>query len=163
MNYPSQAPIVIDAAQMFADPDDLHQAAFNGDLDGVLGYLARGADPNERNPDYGDAPLFDACQEPDNDPGARVVRALLEHGADAHARNDVGNTPAHRAAENGHLAALELLAQAGADMFANNDDNRAPADLGGAEVAAWFAKRKAGRLDARLPAATQAPAIRARF
>lgn len=162
MTSPSKAPIFIDDAQMFANPETLHQAAFNGEVEAVLECLERGDDPNERDCDYGDTPLFDACAEPDNDPAGRVVRALLEHGADPHARNDVGNTPAHRAAEGGHLNALDMLAQAGADLAALNEDGRAPVDLGGAEVAAWFAQRAAGRLDDALPQGA-APQARGRL
>jgi ankyrin repeat protein len=55
---------------------------------------------------------------------AKIVRHLLRHGAegDIHARDDEGRTPFHYAAEYGHVAAMRILAERGADINAVDEE-----------------------------------------
>jgi hypothetical protein len=49
-----------------------------------------------------------------------VVATLLELGADMRARNAAGNTPAHTAALNGHVEAMEEFMSSGFDVKTTN-------------------------------------------
>ena len=60
--------------------------------------------------------------------GAEDVRACLRAGADPDARAKSGATPLHRAAANGHAAAIIALLKAGADSGAKDGDYRTPFD-----------------------------------
>lgn len=149
----------------------LHEAVSNRDVEMVRSCLASGADPNERD-GYGYTPLFRVVMklwgDPDEerDPDGKIVQVLLEYGADPNAKSYTGSTPAHYAAVYDHLAALELLEQAGADLYALDflldADGVEPKDLGGPEVQAWFARREEKRMDAALPPATENPTPHAR-
>ena len=62
------------------------------------------------------ADLFEAAKQGD----AGAVRAALAEGALPDVRDEEGRTPLHRAAEGGHVEAIQLLLDAGAD--ANAED-----------------------------------------
>ncbi|CEL11610.1 hypothetical protein ASPCAL14711 [Aspergillus calidoustus] len=55
---------------------------------------------------------------------AKIIRYLLLHGAegDIHARDDEGRTPFHYAAKYGHVAAMRILAENGADINAVDEE-----------------------------------------
>ncbi|XP_043542625.1 ankyrin repeat domain-containing protein 65-like [Chiloscyllium plagiosum] len=58
-----------------------------------------------------------------------VAGALIEHGADVHARNWMDKTPLHLAAEKGHCHIVRLLISNGADMLAKTKWNETTANL----------------------------------
>lgn len=57
---------------------------------------------------------------------AEEVLALLEAGADVHARTSFGDTPLHQAALGPILAVITGLIEAGADVNATDRDGRTP-------------------------------------
>ena len=74
--------------------------------------VSAGAEVNSRDKERM-TPLHAACAATGS---FAVVATLLELGADMMARNVAGNTPAHTAALNGHVEAMEELLAAGFDM-----------------------------------------------
>ena len=56
-----------------------------------------------------------------------VARLLLEHGAPANARQQLGYVPIHSAAQNGDRAMVELLLKHHADPSLANDEGKTPA------------------------------------
>lgn len=88
--------------------------------------LAKGADPNlaAQNP-LRVAPLHSAVAGG----SIEIVRDLLAHGADVHARQDAGFTALHGAAAEGGEEVIRLLLDHGADPAAKNDAGKTPADL----------------------------------
>ncbi|NUO77563.1 MAG: ankyrin repeat domain-containing protein [Lysobacter sp.] len=94
----------------------LHMAAAANDASYLTELLARGGDPNVRNPESGAGPLRAALM------GEREAqfRALLAAGADPNLADRLGNTPLHIAGQiNEPARALDLL-QAGSNPTARN-------------------------------------------
>lgn len=94
----------------------LHMAAAANDASYLTELLARGVDPNVRNPESGAGPLRAALM------GEREAqfRALLAAGADPNLADRLGNTPLHIAGQiNEPARALDLL-EAGSDPTARN-------------------------------------------
>jgi ankyrin repeat protein len=60
---------------------------------------------------------------------ADIVKLLLDHGADANARQHGGWAPLHSAAQNGDLESARALTDAGADPSVRADNNQQPMDL----------------------------------
>lgn len=60
---------------------------------------------------------------------ARIVRRLVECGADVNARQQSGATPLHAAAMNGNVEVAQLLLAHGADATTAHDDGRTAADF----------------------------------
>lgn len=58
-----------------------------------------------------------------------IARLLLEHGADANARQGEDFTPLHGAAQNGQVEMIRLLLAHGADPQATSASGKAPLDL----------------------------------
>lgn len=106
-----------DPAQPGVDGDTVvHMAAMANDASYLAELLARGVDPNVRNPESGAGPLRSALM------GEREAQfhALLAAGADPNLADRLGNTPLHVAAQiNEPERALDLL-KAGADPGARN-------------------------------------------
>lgn len=101
-------------------------AAFFGHPKATRLLLAAGSDPNQaaHNP-MKVAPLHSAVAGGT----VEIVRDLLAHGADVHARQDTGFTALHGAAAEGSVEMVRLLLAHGADRFAKNDAGKTPADL----------------------------------
>ncbi len=89
------------------EDENLREAIRHGHLPLVLAFLARGADPNARDPRGGTALHWAAS-------GGReeVVAALLAHGADASLRDQDGESPLDIAEKRGRAAVAALLRQA---------------------------------------------------
>jgi ankyrin repeat protein len=64
---------------------------------------------------YGDMPIHHAARNGDTE----IVRLLIEHGADAAAKNPRGHTVLYCAGGHGHLATTQLLLDHGADRDAD--------------------------------------------
>ena len=104
----------------------LHLACFFGQEAVARLLLERGADPGAaaQNP-MRVQPLHSAAA------GRRlgIVRVLLERGAPVNARQHLGWTALHEAANQGNREMAEALLRHGADPAAGNDDGKTPADV----------------------------------
>jgi ankyrin repeat protein len=78
----------------------------------VMALIARGADVNAQERSHGQTALMWAFARGHID----IARALIEQGADIHARSDSGFTPLLFAARHGDLEAVRLLLAQGADV-----------------------------------------------
>jgi ankyrin repeat protein len=101
-------------------------AAFFRHPEAVRLLLANGADVNiaSRNTQRV-APLHSAVAGG----SAEIVRDLLGHGADVHARQDLGFTPLHGAAADGNEEMIRMLLAHGSDRAARTDAGKTAADI----------------------------------
>lgn len=82
--------------------------------------ISRGADVNVRSNHFANTPLHAAIKR--HYRSARMVRLLLEAGADANMQDDEGRNPVHHAMRNSNYNALLALVEHGADV--NHVDKR---------------------------------------
>ncbi len=103
----------------------LHLAAFFGHAQAVRQILDAGADPNAVGTSEQIGPV-----QPLHSAAAtgrlECARLLLEHGAEANARQGGGFTALHAAAASSDAELARLLLAAGADATAKTDDGREP-------------------------------------
>ncbi len=107
---------MFDVRGTFDDADtspaqSLSEAAFTGDIAAMKQALARGADPNTKDPQSGGTLLATAALMGHTE----IVALLLEHGADINAKSRDGGTPLHAAAFLGRAETVKLLLEKGAD------------------------------------------------
>lgn len=97
---------------MLSLPNDLHQAADDGDVAAVKALLAEGHDPNAFD-ELAFTPLHYAASKQH----LFIIRLLLEAGADvnAHDESRIGETPLGHVAGNCSLDVAKVLVAAGAD------------------------------------------------
>ena len=95
------------------DSHQLRQASAIGNLRGMRAALQAGQDVNERDADGWFALALAACSGKGM---GMPCELLIEHGADIDQRLPNGATPVYLAAQNGHLAAVQKLVSAGADL-----------------------------------------------
>ena len=84
--------------------------------------------------------MHEAALENEN---VEVLKFLVSHGADIHAKNGYGNTPLHAAAvSNMNVEVAKFLVDSGADMDAKDNYGNTPLDLAKredhAEVVEYF-------------------------
>jgi len=94
---------------------DLHDAAYDGDVERVRKLLKEGKNPNIKD-EYGNTPLHIAASKGRVD----VARLLLKHGADPNVQNEYGWTPLHGAASEGYVEVVKLLLEHGANPNAGS-------------------------------------------
>ena len=59
----------------------------------------------------------------------KIVKMLLEHGADPNIREQGGFTPLHAAAQNGDVETIRALLLGGADLTLRSEDGKSPLDI----------------------------------
>jgi ankyrin repeat protein len=59
----------------------------------------------------------------------KIVKMLLEHGADPNVREQGGYTPLHAAAQNGDEEMIRILLYGGADLTVKSRDGKTPMDI----------------------------------
>jgi hemoglobin len=108
------------AQERYAGRTLLHQAAAVGSLTTVELLLSLGVDPN--TPDSGrHTPLYCVGNECAFESGGKVVRALVQGGADVNARDGVKHcTALHMAARRGNVEVAGALLDCGADIEARD-------------------------------------------
>jgi ankyrin repeat protein len=90
----------------------LTHAALHGYVDMAKLLLDRGANVEAQSTNN----LWTALHVGADEGHAEVVHALLEHNANAHHRNAIGETALHRAAAGGHVECVRMLIDAGVDV-----------------------------------------------
>jgi uncharacterized protein len=105
-------------------------ACFFGAVRAAEFLLAKGADPNlaARNQMKVTA-MHAAVATRDVANAERLVRLLLEHGAQPNVKQDASLTPLHHAAAKGHTELARVLVEHGADPESPADDGKTPLDL----------------------------------
>ncbi len=100
----------------------LISAAEAGDEEKVQALLKEGADVNQKGGiwDRGGETALHAASTP------KIVKMLLEAGADVHSISDWGKTPLHAAASKGNAEIIQLLLAAGADVHAKDKNGNKP-------------------------------------
>ncbi len=107
----------------------LHSAAQCNNLPAVELLLKHGANPNSADR-YGVTPLLIACRR--GYPYKRLIRTLIDAGADIHATGRDGRTPLHLIAWHGgrySKAVLRMLLYRGANPMIKDASGRLPIDL----------------------------------
>jgi ankyrin repeat protein len=95
----------------------LQVAVIRGHTDVVQLLLEHGADTSAAF--EGETPLHRTKDE-------AIALLLFQHGADVSARNNLGQTPLHRAAFNGHEAVVKVLLENGSDVSVRDNDGDSP-------------------------------------
>ena len=108
---------------------DIHEAAFDGNIEAVKQHLAAGTDVNAKD-DNGWTPLLLAVEESHKE----IAELLILKGANVNAKNQNEVTPLHWAAARGHKEIVELLIAKGADVNAKSDDGTTPLHFNNKEV-----------------------------
>ena len=98
-------------------PEDIWEAAKQGNIEAVKEYLAIGVNVNAKDEVYGGTPLHFAAYRGRKE----VAEFLIAEGADVNAKRNNGWVPLHHAANKGHMEVVELLIAADADMNAKDN------------------------------------------
>jgi Ankyrin repeats (3 copies)/Ankyrin repeats (many copies) len=108
----------------------LHAAVHQGDFEMVRVLLDYGLNVNIRD-NLGSTPLNFALEYRSKNIDPRVVRFLLDHGADPNilAQLQGGNTPLHRASRSGRIEIARLLVEHGANVEVQDDRGKTPLDV----------------------------------
>ncbi len=119
---------------------DLNGAVFHGHWQLCEFLIEHGADVNHPQPETGETPLHAALCKADNPVCNRVLKVLLDHGADPNRTTrpgtetgsfmrdcrSKGETPLHRAAAFGDVETIQLLMNAGAVVDAKDAHGDTP-------------------------------------
>jgi len=106
----------------------IHAATTAGNLETLEVLCANPRAVNAPNDGY-HRPLHIAAQPGTPEVSATAIGILLKHGANINAKNALGETPLHAAAELGHVAAVAALMEAGADRGAIDNNGHTALDL----------------------------------
>lgn len=87
--------------------------------------LQSGADINAKSVQYQNTVLHHALSYGNT----RLIKLLIEHGADIEARNKRGQTPLHQAVEEEDIDLVEVLLKHGAELTVVDNNNETPLDL----------------------------------
>lgn len=94
--------------------NELHQAADDGSIEGMLSVLRNGSIHIDQGNPVGSTALMLAAIEGHS----RITRVLLDKGANFAIASDIGYTALHCSAQSGHVAVTKMLTAAGADLEA---------------------------------------------
>lgn len=97
---------------------ELEKAVTVGSVERTVAVLARGEDDIDRAGPMGITPLMLTCASYGRSPNSRIVRILVDKGADMSPVNEKGFHALHLAVQEGHLAVFKMLLKAGADIHA---------------------------------------------
>jgi hypothetical protein len=95
-----------------------YSMVYSDDFEALENYLSSGLDVGQTRPSKPDFSLIDAAVSMRS---SRVVRLLIDYGADINTIDADGDTPLHRAASQGSLEIIKALLNAGAGVDAKND------------------------------------------
>ena len=96
-------------------PDiDIHDAAYDGNIEAVKQHLAAGTDVDKKGSTLGSTALHQAARKGHKE----IANLLINKGADVNAVTDNGVTPLHTSAGSGHKEISELLIAKGANVNA---------------------------------------------
>ncbi|CAM9108198.1 unnamed protein product, partial [Discosporangium mesarthrocarpum] len=109
---------------------NVHKAATDGDLEGVVAWLDRGGHPDAKSRGQRSTPLSRASSKGH----VKVVEVLLEAGASIDNVGRGGMTPLHEAAGSGQSIVCQLLLRAGANVMARDYYQRCPLHYSGSSV-----------------------------
>ena len=95
-----------------------YSMVYSDDFEALENYLSSGLDVGQTRSSKPDFSLIDAAVSMRS---SRIVRLLIDYGADINTIDADGDTPLHRAASQGSLEIIKALLNTGADVDAKND------------------------------------------
>ncbi|MEJ6526259.1 MAG: ankyrin repeat domain-containing protein [OM182 bacterium] len=95
-----------------------YSMVYSDDFEALENYLSSGLDVGQTRSPKPDFSLIDAAVSMRS---SRIVRLLIDYGADINTIDADGDTPLHRAASQGSLEIIKALLNTGADVDAKND------------------------------------------
>jgi ankyrin repeat protein len=106
---------------------ELIDAVKNNNIELVTTMLNNGVNPNKERDKNHNSALHRAVENNN----LAIVQLLIEHKANVHAKNNIGYTPLHKAADNGNFNTeiAQLLINAGANVNAKTEAYHTPLDL----------------------------------
>jgi len=122
-----ELPAIMFPKKVSAEQENLWDACVSGDYKKAENALVKGADVNAldtRKSKSGRRPLNWAAFNGHT----KIVKLLLDNGADINAKNKTGFTPIHHAVENNQKEVVLQLKKAGADLTIPNKNGKKPVD-----------------------------------